>query len=216
VKTIIYRYTFIMFTNERLSSANENPLQKKYHDANVVARFANRKFFDTVLNLTRPLEFSTILDVGCGEGVPLSLLAKPNAAGLSVGVDLDAYRLGVARRTAPSSSFLLSNAQSLPFRSQSFDLLVSMETLEHVGYPERALLEYARITRRYVLLSVPHEPWWRLGNMMRLKYLRSLGNTPGHINHWTKNGFYRLVGKHFKILESANPFLWTFILAEKK
>jgi 2-polyprenyl-3-methyl-5-hydroxy-6-metoxy-1,4-benzoquinol methylase len=35
--------------------------------------------------------------------------------------------------------FFVSNVQSLPFESNSFDLILSLETLEHVGYPERAL-----------------------------------------------------------------------------
>jgi hypothetical protein len=64
-------------------------------------------------------------------------------------------------------------------------------------------------------LSVPHEPWWRLGNMARLKYLRQWGNTPGHINHWSRGGFRQQVGKYFRVLRVTNPFLWTFVLAEK-
>jgi ubiquinone/menaquinone biosynthesis C-methylase UbiE len=215
VKTIVYRYTFIM-SLERKSSSNESSLQKKYQDTNIVARFANREFFKTVLKLTRDLDFSTVLDAGCGEGVPLSLLIKQNPAGQAAGVDLDPDRVRIARQRIPTAHFLISNAQSLPFSSQSFDLLVSLETLEHMGYPERALSEYARITRRYILLSVPHEPWWRLGNMARLKYLPNLGNTPGHINHWTRRGFRSLIRAHFRILKIANPFLWTFVLAEKK
>jgi len=203
-------------TLERKSSSNKNLLQKKYYDTGVIARFANRTFLHTVLKLTEKLDFHEVLDVGCGEAIPLYAISQQRKADKIVGIDLDARRVQLAYQKMQSGKFLVSNAQTLPFRSQSFDLLLSLETLEHVGYPERALTEYARVTRRYVLLSVPHEPWWRLGNLARLKYIRDFGNTPGHINSWSRRGFIRFVGAHFKILEVANPFLWTFILAEKK
>ncbi len=38
----------------------------------------------------------------------------------------------------------------------------------------------------FILLSVPKEPIWRICNMARGKYWKDLGNTPGHIQHWTK------------------------------
>lgn len=202
-------------SSERQSSPNESPVQVKYQDKSAIARFANRKFFQTILSLTRGLAFDSVLDAGCGEGIPLALLAGQRSMDRAVGFDLDLERVRLARRDASAADFLVSNVQSLPFESDSFDLILSLETLEHVGYPERALQEYARVARRYVLLSVPHEPWWRLGNMARLKYLRQWGNTPGHINHWSRGGFQRQVGKYFKVLRVANPFLWTFVLAEK-
>jgi ubiquinone/menaquinone biosynthesis C-methylase UbiE len=215
VKKVFFHYTFFM-TLERKSSSNKNLLQKKYHDTGFVAGFANRTFLRTILRLTEKLDFQEVLDVGCGEAIPLYAISQQRKADKIVGIDLDARRVRLAYQKMQTGNFLVSNAQSLPFRSQSFDLLLSLETLEHVGYPERALIEYSRVTRRYVLLSVPHEPWWRLGNLARLKYIRDFGNTPGHINHWSRQGFNRFVGAHFKILEVSNPFLWTFILAEKK
>ena len=45
----------------------------------------------------------------------------------------------------------------------------------------------------FILLSVPKEPIWRICNMARGKYWKDLGNTPGHIQHWTKKKFCRMV-----------------------
>jgi hypothetical protein len=45
--------------------------------------------------------------------------------------------------------------------------------------------------------------------------LRFLGNTPGHINHWTGGGFGCLVGKYFNVAKVIHPFPWTFVPAEK-
>ena len=47
----------------------------------------------------------------------------------------------------------------------------------------------ARVARRWLLVSVPHEPLWRALNVARGAYLRELGNTPGHLNHWTRAAF---------------------------
>ena len=55
--------------------------------------------------------------------------------------------------------------------------------------PEATLAEMARVARRHLLVSVPREPLWRGLNMARGAYLRDLGNTPGHVNHWSKRAF---------------------------
>ena len=55
--------------------------------------------------------------------------------------------------------------------------------------PERALAEMARVARGYLLVSVPREPLWRALNIARGAYVRDLGNTPGHLNHWSRRAF---------------------------
>jgi hypothetical protein len=64
-----------------------------------------------------------------------------------------------------------------------------------------------------VVLSVPSEPVWRIGNMARGRYLRQWGNTPGHVNHWGKRGFVRAVSRHFEVEDVASPLPWTMLRA---
>ena len=92
---------------------------------------------------------------------------------------------------------------------------IILEVLEHVGEPDLVLREAYRVTSKYLLASVPNEPWWRIGNLARLKYIRDLGNTPEHINHWSVRSFKTLISEYFRILKVETPVLWTFILAEK-
>ena len=68
------------------------------------------------------------------------------------------------------------------------------------------------MARSHLLVSVPHEPLWRLLNMARGAYLREFGNTPGHVNHFTKRGFVRLLSRHGEVLEARSPFPWTMLL----
>jgi len=69
----------------------------------------------------------------------------------------------------------------LPPKSQSYDLTIACEVLEHLEDPGQALTEIDRVTKQSVLISVPQEPMWRILNMARGKYWSDLGNTPGHV-----------------------------------
>ena len=105
-----------------------------------------------------------------------------------VGIDLeeDSIQAGWAQRTAPNLEYRVMRAESLPFAENEFDLATAIEVLEHVPDPEHTLAEMARCAERHLLVSVPREPLWRMLNMARGAYWRELGNTPGHLNHWSK------------------------------
>jgi ubiquinone/menaquinone biosynthesis C-methylase UbiE len=198
----------------RRSSENLADYQAKYHDQSLIAQLANRRFFQAVTELTSRADYDNLLDAGCGEGAIIGLLNE-QLAGKAIGLDLDARRVRRAAREIPADGYCVGNTERLPFAADSFDLVLSLEVLEHVGDPQAALAEIRRVTRSFLLASVPNEPWWRFGNMLRLKYLEDFGNTPEHINHWTVAGFKRFIGREFKVLEVQRPFLWTFILAKK-
>ena len=70
----------------------------------------------------------------------------------------------------------------------------------------------ARVAARHILVSVPREPLWRGLNVARGAYVRDLGNTPGHVNHWSKRGFIHLVERHGEVVETCSPFPWTMVL----
>jgi hypothetical protein len=78
--------------------------------------------------------------------------------------------------------------------------------------PQRTLAEMVRVARRHVLVSVPREPLWRALNMLRGAYVRQWGNTPGHLNHWSKPAFCDFVNEHGRIAAVRSPFPWTMLL----
>ncbi len=62
---------------------------------------------------------------------------------------------------------------------------------------EHTVAEMARVARGgHLLVSVPREPLWRGLNMARGAYIKDLGNTPGHLNHWSRKAFVELLGRH--------------------
>jgi hypothetical protein len=70
----------------------------------------------------------------------------------------------------------------------------------------------ARCTRGHLLVSVPREPLWRMLNVARGAYVRDLGNTPGHLNHWSKRSFTKLLSRYGEVAERRSPFPWTMLL----
>ena len=89
-----------------------------------------------------------------------------------------------------------------------------LEVLEHLDDPDAALAEICRVSKRWVITSVPREPVWRALNLMRLKYVSGLGNTPGHLNHWSKGRFTRFVGTRLDVRKTLSPFPWTMLVGE--
>jgi ubiquinone/menaquinone biosynthesis C-methylase UbiE len=104
----------------------------------------------------------------------------------------------------------------IPFKDRSFDLVICNEVLEHVDDPGKALSELERVTKKYCLISVPHEPWFMMANFLRGKNWSRWGNDIEHIQHWSRRGIRTLVGRYFDVLVVKNPFPWTLLVARKR
>lgn len=96
------------------------------------------------------------------------------------------------------------------------DLLVCCEVLEHLENPFEALKVLKALASKFVLFSVPREPLWRIINFTRGKYLRAWGNSPGHIQHWSRKKFINLLCPFFSIVEVRTPLPWTMVLCSSK
>ena len=188
--------------------------QVKYGCRNPIGRALVARFTAHLEQRVSSLESAEVLDVGCSDGRLIGQLA-PRLGGASiVACDISLTALADAPRRTPSVQFVAASAYALPFSDKSFGTVLAFEVLEHLEFPEQALLEIARVCRRYVMLSVPHEPLWRWLNLARGKYVRHFGNTPGHLQHWTAGSFVRLVGQHFRVTRVARVLPWTVVTAE--
>ena len=186
----------------------------KYGSTNPVVKRLMAGFERTLAELFGQAAPRSILDVGCGEGVLTHKWAQ-GLEGRVVGIDLEdpVIQAEWEKRQAPNLEYQVMKAENLPFVDGEFELATAIEVLEHVPDPEHTVAEMARVARGgNLLVSVPREPLWRGLNMARGAYLRDLGNTPGHVNHWSKRSFVQLLSRHGTVVEARSPFPWTMLL----
>jgi SAM-dependent methyltransferase len=187
----------------------------KYTTRNPIERRLVAGFFAALDGSLPDQPPDTVLEVGVGEGEVSARLRAQYAAATIVGADLpDPARPADWRERGIVGLF--ADIAHLPFPSRSFDLIMAIEVLEHVPDPAAALRELARLSRGHLVLSVPREPVWRMANMARGRYLAALGNTPGHVQHWSRRRFADLVGAEFDIVTVRTPFPWTMIGARSR
>jgi SAM-dependent methyltransferase len=186
----------------------------KYGSTNPVVRRLMAGFEGTLDRLLHQAAPESLLDVGCGEGVLTYRWAQRLGDAPVVGLDLEDPKLRAEWETRHRDNLRFGTMppDHLPCGDDEFDLVSAIEVLEHVPDPEQTVSEMARVARRHLLVSVPREPLWRGLNMARGAYLRDLGNTPGHVNHFSKRGFAALLARHGEPVEICSPFPWTMIL----
>ena len=104
-----------------------------------------------------------VLDVGCGTGDYLRIMAPLVAPGPAVGVDLSTTLIARAqRRAAPGQahvSFQVGDAYKLPFADAAFDRVVAAQVLLHLADPWRAVAEMRRVLGPGGLLSIGEWDW---------------------------------------------------------
>ena len=186
----------------------------KYTTRNPVARSLVNRFLDVLKTLVRSTGAREIHEVGCGEGHLSALLA---AEGWRVrGSDLSPAAIAEARRRASATGlavpFAVADLYDLDPVRDGAELVVCCEVLEHLPDPARALTVLRQLARPHLIVSVPREPLWRALNLARGKYWRDLGNTPGHLQHWSTGAFLALLQEQLEVVELRTPLPWTMAL----
>jgi len=123
-----------------------------------------------------PPDVRSVLDVGCGDGFVISGLDEKIEA---VGVDLSAEALKHVRRPTKQASIT-----ELPFADGSFDLVMANDVLEHLGDADfaKATAELRRVSRRYVLVTVPF-----MENLVAGMTRCGACGVTYHVNHHVRN-----------------------------
>jgi SAM-dependent methyltransferase len=186
----------------------------KYNTTNPVAKRLQAGFERDLGELFAKAAPQTLLDVGCGEAEHTHKWALALGDKRVVGIDLEDDTLQELwkSKTAPNLEYKILRAENMPFADNEFDVATAIEVLEHVPDPAHTIAEMARVSSRYLLVSVPREPVWRVVNMARGAYWKQLGNTPGHLNHWSKGAFVKELSKVGKVEEIRSPFPWSMLL----
>jgi len=184
---------------------------------NPISRHLVRQFDQTLMQCLDSVGPSSLHEVGCGEGRLTRLLAKRFGIPMrATDVDADLIAHGQSSRTS-GVTFVQRSIYDLRPSQDRADAIVCCEVLEHVAHPVKALGALRRLAAPHYVLSVPREPLWRILNVCRGRYWHTLGNTPGHLNHWSTKGFLRCLSNcDFEPSVVRTPLPWTMVLGTFK
>lgn len=188
----------------------------KHTSKNPIQKFLINNFYSTLISLVKPLKAVSILDAGCGEGFTIERLSKSGIGKNIEGVEYSKEAMSFGKKLFPHLTIKQGSIYDLPYKVNSFDLVVCTEVLEHLEEPAKALGEMLRVSRKYLIISVPNEPLFMLSNFLRGKNLSRFGNDEEHINHWNPLSLKKYLEKNgLRIMKTRLPFPWITILGEK-
>jgi ubiquinone/menaquinone biosynthesis C-methylase UbiE len=188
----------------------------KYTSTNPAIRWLTARFMDRLetvfAEVASRCPAGSVVEIGCGEGEVTKRIHRRWSN--VVAIDLPAPELRAEWQAQTGPSWLHADAVKLPFSEDQFDVGVAIEVLEHLHDPVRGLDELARVARSHLIVSVPREPIFRMGNLAALRHVRALGNTPGHFQHWSTRGFTRFVSRVGRVQAISKPLPWTICWVE--
>lgn len=185
---------------------------RKHTSKNPFKIIFSANFKRDLIGLIAPLSPQKILDAGCGEGFTLQILYELKIGKVLEGVDFSKDAVRIAKRRYPHLNIKTGDIYNLPYKDNTFDLVICTEVLEHLKNPGQAVSELKRVSSEYILFTVPNEPWWMLFNFTKWGRQKEIG----HINHWPFWGFKKLIeSSGLKVQKLKLPFPWAMILAKK-
>jgi SAM-dependent methyltransferase len=154
---------------------------------------------------------TTLADIGVGEGLALERIRPEGTA--VVGIEYRNDKIRCARELIDGLQVVIGDAGMLPLRDGAVSVTTCIEVLEHLTDPDPAVEELARAAHRGCVVSVPWEPWFRLGNLARGKNVGRFGNDPEHLQFFTRGRLETLLGRHFVSVRVKPVFPWLVAVA---
>ena len=189
----------------------------KYKSENPLQRLLIRRFIaklSDMFDATQPSD--SVLEIGCGEGFVAGQLSARHSGGVYAGVDLNEKDLQNLRAKFPTVDAHQGSIYDLSFLGRDFDVVVCAEVMEHLDDPAAALEQIIERRPSWVILSVPHEPWFCLSNFARGKNITRFGNDPEHVNLWGRSGFRKVLDSRLVVERQETSYPWQLVLARPK
>lgn len=109
-------------------------------------------------NLLFKLDFDSFLDVGCSQGaiVKVMQMAGKNA----YGIDISTIAIDIGKQDLGLDTCVVGSAHDLPYEDDSFDVVFTSETIEHLPpkLAKKAVYELLRVAKKYVCAKIAYEP----------------------------------------------------------
>lgn len=132
---------------------------------------------------------STVLDVGCGDGLLLELLSNEKHI---KGFGVDISNVAVARTKEKGIDAMVMDIEGVnQICRQKYDYIVISEVLEHIANPEKIMLKVRDYFNKNLIVSIPNIGFYR--HRLRLllgRFPVQWNYYPGeHLRYWTIKDF---------------------------
>ena len=160
-----------------------------------------RSLYPRVLEELGPLEFDTILDVGCGTGTLLSLITYKNSNATISGIDLSPEMIRVAKsKLGEKADLRVGDSEELPWTESNFDVLLNTQSFHHYPNPGKVLAEMKRVLKPNGHLIIAD--LWRPTPVRQIMNLLMRFTKDGDVRVYSEKEICRLVeGSGFKSIE---------------
>ncbi len=159
---------------------------------NVMNRYEVSKRLDIIFKkiLKSDIKGKTFLDVGCGTGLfsQAAYEKKANVTSLDVGPKLLKQ---VAKKC--KSKLVVGSVTNLPFKDNSFDIVIATEIIEHTSDPKKAVAELCRVVKPKgtLIITMPNKVWkfsLFLADLLRIRPYHAFENW---LFWWDLNGMIK-------------------------
>jgi len=146
-------------TNLPVAELDDKEVKKYYIEVERYDWITDTKYPEKLFHIWREREIvkwinryskgATILDVGCGTG----LISRHLHSNRTIALDINQWAVEKAKLHSPSRvQCIVGDAEYLPLASNTFDMVICTDVLEHLLYPARALKEIFRVMKSEAVL----------------------------------------------------------------
>lgn len=196
-----------------MDADQETTNYKKYQTPNPLMRWVIKRFVNRICHHVERIGPERIVDIGCGEGLVAGALKENSLFSEYQGIDINAQSIETAKRLNPDLDFVIGDFLLMEPAAQSSDMVLCLEVLEHLDNPIAGLRRLMAWSNNVIILSVPWEPYFSIGNFCRGLYMSRLGNHPEHVQWFMKSSFKKLLGQVFSKYRVLTCFPWLIAVA---
>lgn len=167
-----------------------------------------RRFVRRICAKVEALAPKRVVDLCCGEGLIAMELDRLPVQFEYLGLDLNPQAIAEARRINPSLRFEADDIVARTPDHDWADLVICLEALEHFDEPRDPLRRILSWTHQSAIVSVPWEPYFRIGNLLRGKHLSRFGNHPEHVQQFNPRSLEALLREFSDDVRVETCFPW--------
>lgn len=114
---------------------------------NILQRIWHTKKLYAFKQIANGVKCKRVLDIGCAGGTFTNNVSQVFPQAKITGIDVYSRAIKYGKKEYPHINFILADAQNIPFKDKSFDLVICYETIEHLINPLGALKEIRRVLK---------------------------------------------------------------------